>query len=414
MSVALVAATLVLATIAVLPRHSSPPAHAKLVTDVTASIPTRSSPVDILTRKSVWVPTQDWSDRLRDPSFWASRRSGSSGVNISSPPSGLGRSNPLPYWPQRSVFSPLPGNRGNDGPGDSGTTHRTMCVRLCDGFFWPVSFATTSSNFERDAAVCTNSCGGATEARLFSYPNPGGSPDDMIDLDGKPYKKLPNAFAFRAKYDNACKCRPHPWEEASSDRHQSYALADQVKKGDRNAAQQLVELKGKLAKAAAVMAREKADRGRSRSDAAFKTGLMTEPQPGRRDGRKPGPNAVQKQVRERGDDISAVYPGRATSLGRPTSTGRHWASLVPPATDRASLLPTVTVIPARPQSRTIRLPAKSSTKPQGGTRDKTTEASNDSTTAPIPGLSAPEQGIVILRYGARAPVEIPVQRSKAR
>jgi len=96
-----------------------------------------------------------------------------------------------------------------------------MCVRLCDGFYWPISFATHAGNFARDSKICSQSCG--SPAALFYYPNPGGEPEDMVGLDGRPYKSLATALLFRAAYDADCKCRPHPWEAEATERHRSYA-----------------------------------------------------------------------------------------------------------------------------------------------------------------------------------------------
>jgi hypothetical protein len=101
-----------------------------------------------------------------------------------------------------------------EGPGASGAvappTYRTMCVRLCDGYYWPISFATNGEGFGRDSEICAKSCG--TPAALYYYPNPGGVPEDMISIEGVPYRSLGTAFNFRSAYDASCKCRPHPWE----------------------------------------------------------------------------------------------------------------------------------------------------------------------------------------------------------
>src|SRR5262245_44547891 len=35
-----------------------------------------------------------------------------------------------------------------------GETYRTLCVRLCDGFYFPMSFATTRGKLEDDAGRC--------------------------------------------------------------------------------------------------------------------------------------------------------------------------------------------------------------------------------------------------------------------
>ena len=106
-------------------------------------------------------------------------------------------------------------------PYDRPATYRTLCVRLCDGYYFPISFSTTRSEFARDADKCTASCGG--EARLFYHPNPGGAVEDMVDLTGLGYADLPNAFKYRKSLVNGCGCRPQPWSEAELARHQSYA-----------------------------------------------------------------------------------------------------------------------------------------------------------------------------------------------
>jgi hypothetical protein len=105
-------------------------------------------------------------------------------------------------------------------------TFRTVCVRLCDGYYWPVSFATTRATFERDARTCAQSCSGS--AALYYYPNPGGEPEAMVNLEGQPYKNLGTAFLYRSTYDANCKCRPHPWEAEAAERHKSYAKSPKV------------------------------------------------------------------------------------------------------------------------------------------------------------------------------------------
>lgn len=123
-------------------------------------------------------------------------------------------------------------------------TYRTMCVRLCDGYYFPISFSVTRQNFVRDARACDSRCSG--QARLFVYRNPGGELDAMEDLQGRPYRQLPTAFLYRATHVPSCKCQPDPWEEAAQDRHRVYALADASRKGDAHAAKQLHALQAKL------------------------------------------------------------------------------------------------------------------------------------------------------------------------
>jgi hypothetical protein len=102
-------------------------------------------------------------------------------------------------------------------------TYRTLCVRLCDGYYFPVSFSVGRRQFARDARVCTSRCGSG--ARLFVYRNPGGDIRDLKDLEGRPYDKLDTAFLYRTQYLSDCKCQPDPWEAEAADRHRKYALA---------------------------------------------------------------------------------------------------------------------------------------------------------------------------------------------
>ena len=220
---------------------------------------TLPSPQSIQSRTGGFVPTEDsWNEQLRDPAFWKNRKNGGGGnLNFAAArPSGLTRAAPVSLppldgaWGETSRFKGKSGKSRDDDDGDSkpaANTYRTMCVRLCDGFYWPVSFATTKDKFDDDASTCARSCGGAATAKLFVYRNPGSDIDAMEDLNGRAYKKLETAFSFRAKYEPSCKCRPHPWEDASLQRHQSYALAASARKGDQIAFQQLKDLRAKTA-----------------------------------------------------------------------------------------------------------------------------------------------------------------------
>lgn len=189
-----------------------------------------------------FLPTMDeeWAAKLRDPSLWASRRSGSDNGTVGnvrpSRPSALG--NPEPR-PPAGLFSGIFDDfrwGGPSAPRQSSATYRTVCVRLCDGYYWPISYATTRSSFERDAAKCEASCGGA---KLYVYRNPGEEAEDMVDLRGQPYTRLTTAFLYRTQYDAQCKCQPHPWEEAARLRHRIYALEAAARQGDRKAASEL-------------------------------------------------------------------------------------------------------------------------------------------------------------------------------
>ena len=63
-----------------------------------------------------------------------------------------------------------------------------MCVRTCDGFFFPVSYQTYASHLAQDASVCQSSC--AAPAELYVYRNPGQEIDQAISLNGTAYSDL--------------------------------------------------------------------------------------------------------------------------------------------------------------------------------------------------------------------------------
>ena len=101
--------------------------------------------------------------------------------------------------------------------------YRTVCVRLCDGYFFPISFAAPKDRFGQDQQVCERSC--SSPAKLYVYQNPVPEPNQMVSLDGQPYSKLSTAFLYRTKWDQDCKCTPHPWEQEAMARHRKYADA---------------------------------------------------------------------------------------------------------------------------------------------------------------------------------------------
>lgn len=145
----------------------------------------------------------------------------------------------LYVWPSRSFAAPS--IDGRDGVSlDRPISYRTLCVRLCDGFYYPISSATSGSGLGHDADVCAASCG--TEARLFYHPNAGGDVDTMVDLSGMAYSALPNAFKYRKTLVPECRCRPEPWSETELQRHRSYAGETGVNASGRSGLHQAADI----------------------------------------------------------------------------------------------------------------------------------------------------------------------------
>ncbi len=121
----------------------------------------------------------------------------------------------------RSDFNALPSHDGALDSRASTTTYRTVCVRLCDGSYFPISEAATNRQFAADEAQCQSRCG--SPARLYVYANGSETPLQMRDLSGNTYLELETAFRFHTSYDAQCKCRSQPWTLASKNRHRGYA-----------------------------------------------------------------------------------------------------------------------------------------------------------------------------------------------
>jgi hypothetical protein len=103
---------------------------------------------------------------------------------------------------------PVPGGDPNFGTGIlgvPGSTYRTICVRMCDGYYFPINFATTEAAFGADEETCQRQCG--SPAKLYYYPNPGGEVQQAIALDGTPYTALHNAFRYRKELVRSCSCK---------------------------------------------------------------------------------------------------------------------------------------------------------------------------------------------------------------
>src|SRR5215471_12290503 len=90
--------------------------------------------------------------------------------------------------------------------GPMGGTFRTVCVRTCDGFYFPISYSTSPDRFRDDEMACQRMCP-ASEVSLYTYHNPGEEMAQAVSLNGRPYSELPTAFQYRKAVDPACSCR---------------------------------------------------------------------------------------------------------------------------------------------------------------------------------------------------------------
>ena len=160
------------------------------------------------------------------PSADAAARGGPNGffdqlISIFAPPAPA-QAAPAPQAVSSHHSDPLfPYSGGQKSAPRQSPAYRTVCVRLCDGYYWPVSDSTTESHFRRDSNTCESSC--SQPAKLYYAPHGDSDATQFVGLDGKPYSSLETAFLYRKALQPQCQCKPGPWADSEILRHKTYA-----------------------------------------------------------------------------------------------------------------------------------------------------------------------------------------------
>jgi hypothetical protein len=84
------------------------------------------------------------------------------------------------------------------------TGSHTECVRLCDGYHFPLGPIKASADPGQFDRICRSMCP-AAPVRAFSVPK-GAEIDKASAGDGSTYRDLPMAFSYRKAFDPACSC----------------------------------------------------------------------------------------------------------------------------------------------------------------------------------------------------------------
>lgn len=142
-------------------------------------------------------------------------------------------------------------------------TYRTLCVRLCDGFYYPINDRSQPDNFTAEEKTCQSSC--AVPAKLFYQPAPADDAAELWALTGERYADLPNAFRYRAEYVESCACGPKPWSEEAKAIYNRRAVLAARTRVERIVAAGASEMARNLAETELVVAKRHA---RSRHAAA--------------------------------------------------------------------------------------------------------------------------------------------------
>jgi hypothetical protein len=81
---------------------------------------------------------------------------------------------------------------------------RTLCVRACDGYFFPISNKISGKRTKVDAATCQSMYSEDGQAELYVQRSGSSDVGDAVSLKGKRYADQPFAFQFRETYNAAC------------------------------------------------------------------------------------------------------------------------------------------------------------------------------------------------------------------
>ena len=135
---------------------------------------------------------------------------------------------------QQTAPPPPPPSVAPDGEiGEDGSFHahggaQAVCVRTCDGGFFPLPISSRHSS-DNLTEMCQALCPG-TETAVFTR-NPDADIKTSMSLDGKPYMGLPNALLFQKTFSSTCSCRSpgKSWAETLANAED---VLDSTRKGD--------------------------------------------------------------------------------------------------------------------------------------------------------------------------------------
>jgi len=85
------------------------------------------------------------------------------------------------------------------------SSRRPVCVRLCDGFFFPVSPFQGSGAIASEEATCAGLCPDASTA-LYFLPAASDKIEDAASTNGERYTALPASLRYRTTLDRDCAC----------------------------------------------------------------------------------------------------------------------------------------------------------------------------------------------------------------
>lgn len=89
--------------------------------------------------------------------------------------------------------------------GEARAGGKAVCVRSCDGAFFPLSYSASSGRLDSLAEMCRALCPNA-EVTLYTYPV-SGEIEQAVSINGARYMDSPTALRYRKTFDPSCSCR---------------------------------------------------------------------------------------------------------------------------------------------------------------------------------------------------------------
>jgi hypothetical protein len=91
---------------------------------------------------------------------------------------------------------------------------KAVCVRSCDGAFFPVSYSASGGRLDDLQDMCRALCPNA-DVTLYTYPT-SGDIEQAVSITGARYMDSPTALKYRQSFDSTCSCkrRGESWAQA--------------------------------------------------------------------------------------------------------------------------------------------------------------------------------------------------------
>jgi hypothetical protein len=108
----------------------------------------------------------------------------------------------------------VPDEKTLEGETEARAGSKAVCVRTCDGSYFPVSYSASGGKLDELQDMCRALCPNA-EVALYTYA-PASDIDTAVAINGSRYMDLPNALKYRKALDPTCSCRKRgqSWADA--------------------------------------------------------------------------------------------------------------------------------------------------------------------------------------------------------